>query len=170
MIRLQPRSTRTDPPFPYTTLFRSALDEWRSASGVGVDISEEALAVARRNAERLGMSGRSEFRQGDWGVGIHERFDLVLINPPYISTQANLPHDVVGHEPHGALFSGSDGLNDYRRIAPELSALLKEGGMAAIEIGFDQGESAARLFSEQGLNVCCRADLGGRDRCLIIMS
>src|SRR3546814_20516164 len=98
------------------------------------------------------MSGRSEFRQGDWGVGIHERFDLVLITPPYISTQANLPHDVVGHEPHGALFSGSDGLNDYRRIAPELSALLKEGGMGAIEIGFDQGESATRLFSEQGMN------------------
>src|SRR3546814_12236336 len=98
------------------------------------------------------MSCRSEFRQGDWGVGIHERFDLVLINPPYISTQANLPHDVVGHEPHGALFSGSDGLTDYRRIAPELSALLKAGGMAAIEIGFDQGTSAARLFSEQVLD------------------
>src|SRR3546814_11951444 len=127
MIRLQPRSTRTDPPFPYTTLFRSALDEWRSASGVGVDISEEALAVARRNAERLGMSGRSEFRQGDWGVGIHERFDLVLINPPYLSTQANLPHAVVGHEPHGALFSGSDGLDDYRRFAPERSEKRRVG-------------------------------------------
>src|SRR3546814_18984081 len=51
-----------------------------------------------------------------------------------------------------------------------MSYLLEEGGMAAIESGFDRGESAARLFSEQGLNVCCRAYLGGRDRCLIIMS
>src|SRR3546814_16693836 len=102
--------------------------------------------------------------QGDWGVGIHERFDLVLINPPYISTQANLPHDVVGHEPHGALFSGSDGLNDYRRIAPELSALLKEGGMAAIEIGFDQGESAARGRKSvgEGQRGEGRVSLGGR--------
>src|SRR3546814_11130185 len=116
------------------------------------------------------MSGRSEFRQGDWGVGIHERFDLVLINPPYISTQANLPHAVVGHEPHGALFSGSDGLNDYRRIPPALSALPNAEGMEATVIVFDQGPSEVRIFSEQGLSVCCRTDRGGPDRSRCILS
>src|SRR3546814_18647994 len=99
------------------------------------------------------MSGRSEFRQGDWGVGIHERFDLVLINPAYVSTQDNLPHDVVGHAPHGALFSGSDGLNDYRRMAPEQSALLNERGMAPSAIGVNKSEDAERIFSAQRLNV-----------------
>src|SRR3546814_19916164 len=102
-------------------LLLAALDEWRSASGVGVDISEEALAVARRNAERLGMSGRSEFRQGDWGVGNHERFTLALINPPYISTQANLPHEVFAHEPPGTMYSGSNGRNNKRERPPERS-------------------------------------------------
>lgn len=149
-------------------LLLAALDEWREAMGMGIDLSEAALTVARANAERLGLAARAEFRRGNWGQGIVERFDLILINPPYISSHATLPHDVAGHEPHSALFAGPDGLDDYRRLAPQLQALLAAGGMAAIEIGFDQGQSAAALFAEQGLEVRCRTDLAGRDRCLII--
>jgi release factor glutamine methyltransferase len=149
-------------------LLLAALDEWREATGIGVDLSEAALAVARDNAERLGFSSRAEFRRGNWGQGIAERFDLILINPPYISSHAMLPRDVAGHEPHSALFAGPDGLDDYRRLTPQIPALLAGGGMAAIEIGFDQGQSAAALFAEQGLEVRCRKDLAGRDRCLII--
>lgn len=149
-------------------LLLAALDEWRDASGLGVDRSEAALAVARSNAERLGLASRAEFRPGDWGQGITERFDLILINPPYISSHAMLPRDVAGHEPHSALFAGPDGLDDYRRIAPQLPGLLEEAGIAAIEIGFDQGQSAAALFAAQGIQVRCRKDLAGRDRCLIV--
>ena len=149
-------------------LLLAALDEWRQATGVGVDQSETALAVARDNAERLGLASRADFRQGNWGQGIAERFDLILINPPYISSHAMLPRDVAGHEPHSALFAGPDGLDDYRRLAPQIPALLADGGMAAIEIGFDQGQSAATLFAQQGMEVRCRKDLAGRDRCLII--
>ena len=146
----------------------AALDEWRDATGLGVDLSEAALAIARSNAERLSLSRRAEFRLGNWGHGIAERFDLILINPPYISHHAMLPRDVADHEPHSALFAGPDGLDDYRRLAPQLLALLADGGMAAIEIGFDQGQSAAALFAEQGLGVQRRKDLAGQDRCLII--
>jgi release factor glutamine methyltransferase len=79
-----------------------------------------------------------------------------------------LPRDVVGHEPHAALFAGSDGLDDYRRIAPQLSGLLEKNGMAAIEIGFDQGQAASALFAAEKLIVHVRPDLAGRDRCLLI--
>jgi release factor glutamine methyltransferase len=147
-------------------LLLAALDEWRGASGLGVDISEPALAVARGNAEALGLSARAEFAQGDWGEGITGRFDLILANPPYISTYAMLPRDVAEYEPHLALYAGEDGLDCYRIIAPQISRLLEVGGLAAIEIGFDQGESAAALFAAQGLAVQVRADLAGRARCL----
>ena len=80
--------------------------------------------------------------------------------------KAMLPRDVLHHEPHMALFAGADGLDDYRRIAPQLSQLLAPNGLAAIEIGFDQGETAAALFRDAGLNVAVRQDLAGRDRCL----
>ncbi|WP_336966086.1 peptide chain release factor N(5)-glutamine methyltransferase [Sphingobium aquiterrae] len=149
-------------------LLLAALDQWPRATGLGVDASEAALAVARDNAARLGFAVRADFRPGDWGEGIDQRFDLILINPPYISTAAMLPRDVLHHEPHGALFAGADGLDDYRRLAPQMKRLLARGGLAAIEIGFDQGESAAALFRPEGLDVTVRADLAGRDRCLCV--
>jgi release factor glutamine methyltransferase len=149
-------------------LLLAALDEWRDATGLGIDISDAALAVASANAARLGMVERAAFRRGDWGQGLAERFDLILANPPYISTSATLPHDVLHHEPHLALFAGTDGLDAYRRIAPQLAGLLAEGGVALLEIGFDQGESAAELFRAEAFQVTVRRDLGKRDRCLEI--
>lgn len=149
-------------------LLLAALDEWRGANGLGIDLSEAALAVARRNARGLGMGARAELRAGDWAAGLDERFDLILANPPYISTSAMLPRDVAEHEPHLALFAGEDGLDAYRVIAAQIGALIAPGGMAAIEIGFDQGASAAALFTDQGMAVEVRADLAGRARCLLI--
>ncbi|MGE4321487.1 MAG: peptide chain release factor N(5)-glutamine methyltransferase [Sphingobium sp.] len=147
-------------------LLLAALDQWPDARGVGVDISPAALAVAQGNADRLGFAGRADFRQGDWTGGIASRFDLLLINPPYITSDTVLAADVL-REPHGALFAGQDGLDDYRRIAPHLPALIAPGGMAAIEIGFDQRIAVTALISAQGLCVASRADLAGHDRCLI---
>lgn len=149
-------------------LLLAALDEWGSATGIGVDASPVALAVAQDNAARNGMTDRAAFRVGDWGEGIDKTFDLILANPPYISTSAMLPPDVLHHEPHMALFAGEDGLADYRRIAPQIAALLAPSGFAAIEIGFDQGTSASAMFLDAGLDVHVRHDLAGRDRCLEI--
>ena len=147
-------------------LLLAALDQWRGATGLGIDAAPDALAVAQGNAERLGMGARAAFRLGDWAQGIDEPFDLILANPPYITTSAELPRDVVAHEPHLALFAGEDGLDAYRRIAPQVARLLGVGGMAAVEIGFDQGASAAEIFAQQGLAVTVRHDLAGHPRCL----
>lgn len=147
-------------------LLLAALDQWRDATGLGVDISQAAVAVARGNAEWTGMAGRAAFVHGDWGAGLLERFDLILANPPYISTSALLPPDVRHHEPGSALFAGPDGLDAYRLLAPQIPRLLAPSGFAAIEIGFDQGESASALFRTEGLTISVRRDLAGRDRCL----
>lgn len=147
-------------------LLLAALSQWPQARGVGVDISPAALAVARNNAERLGLADRADFRSGDWAEGIDGPFDLILINPPYIACDVALLGDVL-HEPDGALFAGAEGLDDYRRIAPMLPRLLGQGGMAAIEIGYDQRVSVSTLLMDQGLSVSVRTDLAGHDRCLI---
>jgi len=149
------------------TLLLAALAEWPQASGLGVDASEIALDYARRNAAALGLAGRAVLRLGDWTAGIDERFDLILANPPYIGTAEILPHEVVGHEPAAALFAGADGLDDYRRIVPDLPRLLAPAGIAAIEIGHEQADAVLALVRAAGLPARLVRDLGGRPRCVI---
>ncbi len=151
------------------TLLLAALAQWREATGLGVDASPAALDWARRNARALGMEARTTLRHGNWAEGIDARFDLVLANPPYIAAGTALPDEVARHEPASALFAGADGLDDYRRIAPALPRLIAPGGVACVEIGHDQGDSAAALFRAQGLAVALRRDLAGNDRCLSIL-
>jgi len=147
-------------------LLLAALDVWRGATGTGIDISPGAIEVAWDNAERCHMSARADFRIGDWGAGLAERFDLILCNPPYIREDAMLPRDVREHEPTGALFGGEDGLAAYRALAAQVGLLLAPGGAALFEIGFDQGETAGALFRVAGFDVDVVHDLGGRTRAL----
>ena len=149
------------------TLLLAALDEWPHASGLGIDCSGEALAYAHRNAARLGLAGRTELRIGDWADGIAEQFDLVLANPPYIAADAVLGSGVAEHEPAGALFAGRDGLDAYRCLAPQLARLIAPGGLAAIEIGFDQAVGASEILAAAGLRTRLAHDLGGRPRALL---
>lgn len=149
-------------------LLLAALDQWPSARGVGVDRSPDALEVARRNAERLGLAGRTEFRLGDWGEALAETFDLILCNPPYVEEAADLPRTVADWEPHQALFAGPDGLDAYRRLAPQVGRLLAPEGIACFEIGAGQEASAGALFEAAGLSVSSRRDLGGHVRCLVV--
>ncbi|MCY7279520.1 MAG: peptide chain release factor N(5)-glutamine methyltransferase [Sphingomonas bacterium] len=150
------------------TLLLAALDQWPAATGLGIDASDEALDYARANARRLGLAPRAELRTGNWANGINERFDLLLINPPYVADQAELGPGVAEYEPAEALFAGPDGLDDYRRLAPEIGRLIAPGGLAAIEIGHDQAESAAALFNTAGHDVRLSRDLAGRARALLI--
>ncbi|MEO8619023.1 MAG: peptide chain release factor N(5)-glutamine methyltransferase [Sphingomicrobium sp.] len=150
------------------TLLLAALDQWPRATGIGVDASDAALDYARANAKRLEIAPRSTFRRGDWAKGIGERFDLVLINPPYVAEDAELGPGVAEFEPAEALFAGPDGLDDYRRLAPEIARLLAPLGLAAIEIGYDQGETAGQVFRSAGLEPRLAFDLGGRPRALLI--
>ena len=150
------------------TLLLAALDEWPASTGLGVDASEAALVYARRNAERLGMTARADFRLGNWADGIEERFDLIVCNPPYVAEGAETGPGVIEFEPREALFAGPEGLDEYRRLAPQIGQLLAPGGLAAIEIGFDQAESVSALFVDQGLSPTVAYDLANRPRAILI--
>jgi release factor glutamine methyltransferase len=150
------------------TLLLAALDQWPHARGLGIDRSPRAIELAARNADRLGLGGRAEFRLGDWGGGLDRRFDLILCNPPYVEDGAVLPVDVAGWEPAEALYAGSDGLDAYRRLAPQLPGLLAPQGVACVEIGAGQEGRARRIFEAEGLRVATRQDLAGLPRCLIL--
>jgi release factor glutamine methyltransferase len=145
-------------------LLLAALSEWPEATGLGIDISAGALAVARENAQRCGLADRADFVAGDWAQGLDGRFDLILCNPPYIEADAVLAPEVADHEPHGALFAGVDGLDCYRRLAPDMARLLETGGIALFEIGHDQGRAVSALFAAEGFAPVLHHDLGGRDR------
>jgi release factor glutamine methyltransferase len=147
-------------------LLLAALVEWPEATGVGIDRSPEALAIAQANAETLGMADRACLIEGGW-AGTGEAFDLILCNPPYIATGEPLPRDVADHEPHSALFAGSDGLDDYRALAPLLPAQLTPGGVACIEIGATQAQAVASFMASRRLVVHIRHDLAGRNRCIV---
>ena len=150
------------------TLLLAALDIWPQATGVGIDSSRRALSYAAANARRLGLEPRAQLRLGDWAQGIDERFDLVLCNPPYVASGAEVGAGVAEHEPDEALFGGEDGLDSYRALGPQLPLLLAPEGLAAVEIGFDQGSSAAPLLARDGLAGRIAKDLGGRDRALLL--
>jgi release factor glutamine methyltransferase len=150
------------------SLLLAALDQWPEATGLGVDASLEALAYARRNAQRLGLSARASFRRGDWGAGLDERFDLILCNPPYVEAGAALPRDVADWEPTEALFGAADGLSEYRRLAPQLPDLLAPGGLACLEIGAGQRDAVAALLEAEGFTISSRRDLKGVERCLLL--
>ncbi len=144
------------------------LSERPNAVGLGVDVSEEALAVARENASNLGLAGRTALLRGDWTAGLEdEGFDVVVSNPPYIASDAidALAPEVKDHEPRLALDGGRDGLDAYRRLAEEIPRVLRAGGRFAVEIGFDQGLAVRDLFTRDGLeDVRVVRDLSDRDR------
>lgn len=172
----------------------SLLHYSNDCRGVGADISGEALAVARGNAERLlGASacawmrdgtevldgcgadfacaedrqGRISFMESDLFDGVEGRFDIIVSNPPYIRSGEipGLMPEVREHEPVLALDGGEDGLAFYRRIVEGCRAHLCGGGMLFLEIGYDQGEAVSGLLAEAGfLEVAVVKDYAGLDR------
>ena len=140
------------------------------ATGVGIDRSGEALAVAEENAHRLGLDNRVRLLERDWDTpGWADdlgRFDLILANPPYVETDAPLARVVRDHEPAGALFAGIEGLDAYRVLVPQLPALLTRGGVALVEIGSRQAEAVAALADAVGMSAELHRDLAERPRAL----
>ncbi len=146
------------------------LREWPTATGVGIDLSEAAVATARQNAQHLGLAGRAEFVVGDWNDAVGARYDLVVSNPPYVRSSDidALEPEVATFDPRLALDGGADGLDAYRRITPLLSRLLAHGGVAAVEVGLGQAEEVGRLLARSGLDpVTVRTDLSGIPRALV---
>lgn len=148
-------------------LLLAALHEFPSAHGLGIDRSAAALRTAASNAAALGLSERAAFRRGNWTRGIEGRFDLILCNPPYIADGARLGPGIAEYEPAAALFAGRDGLEAYRRILPDIPALLSPEGHAVFEIGLGQAEAVRGIASAAGLRrVRTRRDLAGHLRAL----
>jgi release factor glutamine methyltransferase len=150
-------------------LLLAVLAELEEATGVGIDCSVGALAVARDNALALGLADRAELVRADWTApgwsdSLGGPFDLVLANPPYVETGAVLPPDVRNYEPRQALFAGPEGLDDYRLLIPQLPGLLAPGGAALVEIGASQAEAVMQLARLAGLASSLHRDLAGRPR------
>ena len=153
-------------------LLLTVLAERPEALGIGVDRSLGALAVAAANAAQLGLTGRCRMLARDWsqagwsgGLG---RFDLILANPPYVEEGAELDPSVRRYEPAGALFAGADGLDDYRRLVPQLPGMLEENGLAVIEIGAAQAAAVREIAEQAGFAAELHKDLAGRARALIL--
>lgn len=150
-------------------LLLAVLSQLPEARGVGIDSSPGALAVALTNAQALGLSGRVRLMAADWHapgwcVDIGGPFDLVLANPPYVETSARLDPSVLDFEPSAALFSGPEGLDDYRVLVPQLPALLSPVGVALVEIGHTQAAAVGALGMAAGLISRLHRDLAGRAR------
>ena len=138
------------------------LSELPNATGIGTDLSPDALDVARRNAAALGLGGRARFIVSDFATGLTGRFDLVMSNPPYVATSdiATLAREVRDHDPRLALDGGADGLAAYRAIAADAPRLI--GGHLVVEIGAGQQPDVAFLLAEKGLAIAAvRHDLYG---------
>jgi release factor glutamine methyltransferase len=151
-------------------LLLAVLSELPAAEGIGVDLSPAAAAVAEGNAVRLGLGRRARFLVADWAAALADGFDLVLVNPPYVARGeiGLLQREVAQFEPRLALDGGPDGLDAYRRLSGDMPRLLRPGGTAVLEVGFDQWEPVAGLFRTAGLHVAAPGrDLQGVARCVI---
>ena len=136
------------------------------ATGVGTDLSEKALAVARRNTAGLELDRRVALTRSDWFEDVAGQFDLIVSNPPYIAKDemAELAPEL-GYEPRLALTDEADGLSAYRAITAGAGAHLTAGGFLMVEIGWRQGPQVSELFRKNGFDdVKILPDLDGRDR------
>ncbi|RDD60991.1 peptide chain release factor N(5)-glutamine methyltransferase [Ferruginivarius sediminum] len=150
-------------------LLLALLRELPNAWGVGVDRNGEAARTAAGNARALGLSKRAAFVAGDWGAALGGGFDVVVCNPPYIADaeMAALSPEVALYDPDSALRAGSDGLDAYRALVPQLPDLVKPGGLAAIEVGYNQAGLVSDLLRSYGLRVKSPVcDLAGVVRCV----
>ena len=147
------------------------LSELPAATGIGTDISEAALETARLNARQLGLAGRASFVQCDYASALSGPFDLIVSNPPYIRSAdiAALDRDVRDYDPRLALDGGTDGLDAYRAIAPQVAALLAPNGVLVFEVGHDQSGDVSALMRQAGLTLSHppKTDLGGIHRAVM---
>lgn len=152
-------------------ILAAILSERPNAHGVGIDLSEGAARQARANLDHLGLGTRASIMVGRWAEALAGRFDLVVSNPPYITSAdiETLDTEVRAHDPRLALDGGADGLDAYRIIAGALPALLNPGGITILEIGAGQEADVARLLRDVALppDGPARPDLAGIPRALV---
>ena len=133
-------------------ILMSILNERADASGLGIDISKDALVIASKNARAIGVEERCEFLQSDYLQKVTGKYDLLVSNPPYITDCAmqNLPKTVKSYEPNLALQGGADGLDPYRAILQTAPTALKPDGYIVFEIGYDQRIALSKMLDVTG--------------------
>ena len=143
----------------------SLLHENRICQGMGVDIADTSIALARENAKKNDV--QAEWLVSDLFSDVYGAFDVIVSNPPYIATEVlqELMPEVIEHEPKRALDGHEDGLYFYRQIIADAPKFLKPGGWILFEIGYDQGESVPTLLTEAGFTeITVIKDYNGNDR------
>lgn len=132
-----------------------------------LDISKDALIVARKNANNLGLD--VQFIESDMWDKVDDKYDIIISNPPYIRNDEEIEDIVKDSEPHIALYGGDDGLMMYRMIRKDILSHVKEKFLLALEIGDLQRDDVTKIFSDiEDVKIICKKDLQGRDRMIFI--
>jgi release factor glutamine methyltransferase len=152
-------------------LLLAALKVLPNSCGVGVDISNNCIKIAKENAHHNNLSNRATFLINNWNKKITGKFDIILCNPPYIKEIEikELEPEVKNFDPYIALNGGSDGLSCYKVIAPQLAQILETEGLVFLEIGHEQKLSVTKIMKTEGLQILyTEKDLGYNERCLVL--
>ena len=150
--------------------FKKCLKELSHSKGFGIDISSKALCVARRNAKKFGVISRVKFNKKSSGDFFHQKFDLIVSNPPYICRKdlKNLTDDIKKYEPKLALDGGNDGLDEIKKVIYKAKNILKLNGTLALEIGNGQHRKVSKiLFSKKFIIEKNIKDYNNNIRCII---
>jgi release factor glutamine methyltransferase len=151
-------------------LILAALSLFPDAIGIGIDASQDALAIANANAIQLGFQNRVTFIEASWRkqgwADQLGQFDLILCNPPYVKENVALDPQVRDYEPASALFAGAQGMDDYHVLIPQIPALLAPDGIAIFEIGIGQESAVCDLAAAAGFRSSQHHDLAGIVRAL----
>ena len=141
--------------------------EWKEVHLTAVDISEDAISMAKINAEKFNVQNKIHFLKSDWFESVRGSFDLIISNPPYIGLveQDEIAAEVIKYDPEVALFAGRDGLEAYKRIIPKLANFLNPDGLVVLETGASQSNEVKKMMNEVGfIDAKIAKDLSGKDR------
>jgi len=141
--------------------------EWKEVHVTAIDISKEALSLAKSNAEKFNVQNKIDFFKSDWFEAVKGSFDLIISNPPYIGLieKDEISTEVIKYDPEISLFAGRDGLDAYRRIIPSLPKFLNPDGFVALETGASQSNQVRNMMNAVGfIDVKIVKDLSGKDR------
>ena len=141
--------------------------EWKEVHVTATDISEDALLLAQKNAEKFNIENKIQFLKSDWFDNVEGKFDLIISNPPYIGwiEQDKICTEVTKYDPEIALFAGFDGFDAYKKIIPGLAKYLNPDGFVVLEIGASQSNLVKDIMNLSGFfNVDIVKDLSGKDR------
>ena len=141
--------------------------EWKEVHVTALDISEEALSLAKINAEKFNVQNKIDFLKSNWFEAVKGSFDLIISNPPYIGLieKDEISTEVIKYDPEIALFSGRDGLDAYKKIIPNLAKFLNPDGFVVLEIGASQSNQVKNMMNVVGfIETQVVKDLSGRDR------